>query len=78
MSAQALGLRTKWYLYGALYTLGVSGGAIYYLRRHGNARYNQLRMATNVGVQLVFGFAVPFVMPMLEACRSSTSATSGR
>ncbi|MEM6926578.1 MAG: 4Fe-4S binding protein [Myxococcota bacterium] len=60
--AEALGLSSKWYLYGALYTIGVTVGGIVYLRKHGNSRYNQLRIATNMGVQIVLGFAVPFLM----------------
>ncbi len=64
--SEALGLRNKWYLYGLLYTLGVSGGAIYYLRHHGNAQYNRMRIAVNVGVQVVFGFTLPFIMPLFS------------
>lgn len=64
--SQALGLQNKWYLYGLLYTVAVTGGAIAYLRKHGNSRYNRLRMAANVGVQLVFGFTIPFTMKILQ------------
>ena len=60
--ARALGLQNRWFLYGALYTVAMGGGAIYYLRRHGNSRYNRYRIATNVGVQVAFGFSVPFIM----------------
>jgi ferredoxin-type protein NapH len=63
--ASALGLGNKWYLYGLLYCVGMIGGAVYYLRRHGNSRYNQARIAVNVGVQVLLGFTLPFVMPML-------------
>ncbi len=61
---EQLGLGNKWYLYGFLYTVGVTVGGIFYLRKHGNSRYNQLRIATNMGVQIAFGFAIPFIMPM--------------
>ena len=64
--AEGLGLRSKWYLYGLLYCVAVSGGAIYYLRHHGNSRYNQLRIATNVTIQIVLGFTLPFVMPLFD------------
>jgi len=60
--AKALGLSSKWYLYGALYTIAVTGGGIVYLRKHGNSRYNVLRIATNMAVQIGLGFAVPFLM----------------
>ncbi|MEQ1566938.1 MAG: 4Fe-4S dicluster-binding protein [Myxococcota bacterium] len=62
--SRALGLGNKWYLYGLLYCVGMIGGAVYYLRHHGNSRYNQLRIATNVTVQVLLGFTLPFVLPM--------------
>jgi ferredoxin-type protein NapH len=62
--SEALGLRSKWYLYGLLYSVAMIAGAVFYLRRHGNARYNRYRIATNVAVQVVLGFALPFVMPL--------------
>ncbi|MCK6503616.1 4Fe-4S binding protein [Myxococcota bacterium] len=63
--ARALGLRSKWFLYGALYSLGMVGGAVFYLRRHGNSRYHRVRIATNVGVQVLLAWTLPFVMPLL-------------
>ncbi|NJK89509.1 MAG: 4Fe-4S binding protein [Myxococcales bacterium] len=60
--AKALGLPNRWFLYGALYCVAMVGGGIYYLRRHGNSRYNRFRIATNIGVQIAFGFSVPFIM----------------
>ena len=63
--AAAVGLRNKWYLYGFLYCVVMAGGAWSYLRKHGNSRYNQLRIAVNVAVQVVLGFTLPFVMPLL-------------
>jgi len=63
--AEAMGLKNKWYLYGGLYTLAMAGGAVYYLRKHGNSRYNQVRIAVNVAVQLCLAWLLPFVMPML-------------
>jgi ferredoxin-type protein NapH len=53
----------KWYLYGALYSIAMIAGAIYYLRRHGNSRYNQARIAVNVAVQVLLAFTLPFLMP---------------
>ena len=60
--AKALALSNKWYLYGFLYCLAMSTGALYYLRRHGNSRYNQIRIAVNLIVQVLLGFSLPFVM----------------
>jgi polyferredoxin len=62
--AQALGLGDKWFLYGLLYSIAMVGGAVYYLKRHGNSRYNRVRIAVNVAVQIVLGFSLPFVMRM--------------
>lgn len=61
--ASAIGLRSRWLLYGALYSVAMVGGAIYYLRRHGNSRYNRIRIAVNVAVQVVLAFTLPLVMP---------------
>ena len=44
---------------------GMIGGGIYYLRRHGNSRYNQLRIGTNIVVQVLFGFSLPFFMHIM-------------
>ncbi|MGF1511907.1 MAG: 4Fe-4S binding protein [Myxococcota bacterium] len=60
--ARSLGLGNRWFLYGALYCVAMVGGGIYYLIRHGNSRYNRLRIGTNIAVQLSFGFSVPFIM----------------
>lgn len=61
--ASALGLRSRWLLYGLLYSVAMVAGAIYYLRRHGNSRYNRVRIGVNVVVQVVLAFTLPLVMP---------------
>ncbi|MCB9597308.1 MAG: 4Fe-4S binding protein [Sandaracinaceae bacterium] len=61
--ARALQLPSKWMLYGALYCVAMIGGAAYYLRRHGNSRYNQVRIAVNVGIQVALAFLLPLIMP---------------
>lgn len=60
--AQAMGLRHKWFLYGLLYSVAMTGGAAFYLRRHGNSRYHQVRIATNVAVQIVLAFSLPYAL----------------
>lgn len=60
--SERLGLRNKWFLYGLAYSLAMVGGGVYYLRRHGNSRYNRVRIAVNVGVQVVLAFLLPFYM----------------
>ncbi len=63
--AKALHLSSKWYLYGAIYTVVMIGGAVYYLRHHGNSRYNQVRIAVNLSVQILLSFSLPFTMHLL-------------
>ncbi len=62
--SESMGLRNRWYLYGFLYCVAMVGGGIYYLRRHGNSRYNRYRISVNIGVQVVLGFLLPFIMPI--------------
>lgn len=62
--SEAVGLRNRWYLYGFLYSIAVTGGAIYYLRHHGNSRYNRFRIGVNVAIQIALGFSLPFIMPL--------------
>lgn len=61
--AQSIGLRNKWFLYASLYNVAMIAGAIYYLKRHGNAAYNRKRISVNLGVQLTLASTLPFVMP---------------
>lgn len=65
--AHAAGFRDKWIFYGCLYSVAMVGGAVTYLRRHGNSRYNQVRIAVNVGVQVVLAFLLPLAMPLFGA-----------
>lgn len=62
-AAEAVGLASKWTLYGVLYTLAMTAGGIYFLRRHGhNAPYQRVRTVVVVLVQIVLAFALPIVM----------------
>ena len=36
--ATALGLGSRWTIYGILYTLAVTTGGLFFLKRHGNSR----------------------------------------
>ena len=62
--SESVGLRNRWYLYGFLYCIAMVAGAIYYLRRHGNSRYNRIRIGVNVAIQIALGFTLPFIMPL--------------
>jgi ferredoxin-type protein NapH len=63
--AQALGLGSKWTLYGLAYTVAMVAGGAYFLRRHGNSRYQRVRTIVVVAVQVVLAFALPLVMTVL-------------
>ena len=63
--AVALGLGSKWTLYGLVYTLAMVIGGAYFLRRHGNSRYHRVRTIVVVLVQVVLAFALPLVMTVL-------------
>src|SRR5262245_50694833 len=60
--ANAVGLKSKWTLYGLLYTVAMIAGGLFFLRRHGSSRYHVVRTTTVVLVQIVLGFALPLVM----------------
>lgn len=64
--SEALGLKNKWFLYGGIYSLAMILGAVRYLRAHGNSRYNQVRIAVNVGVQVILAFLLPYFMVVLS------------
>jgi len=60
--ARALGLGGKWTLYGLLYSLAMVVGGAFFLRRHGNSRYQRIRTLSVIFFQVVFAFALPIVM----------------
>ena len=62
--AAAIGLQSKWWLYGALYCLAMAGGGIYFLRRHGNNRYHRVRTAMLLAAQILLAFMLPFAMAL--------------
>jgi polyferredoxin len=55
-------IASKWNLYGLLYTLVMVAGGVYFLRRHGNSRYQRIRTITVVAVQILFAFSLPVAM----------------
>ena len=60
--AEAVGLKSKWTLYGLLYTVAMIAGGAYVIRRHGSSRYQLIRTSVVVLVQITFGFSLPIVM----------------
>ncbi|HWX23696.1 MAG TPA: 4Fe-4S dicluster-binding protein [Vicinamibacteria bacterium] len=62
VAARSIHLASKWRLYGILYTLAMVVGGLYFLRRHGNSRYQLIRTTSVVVAQIVFGLALPWIL----------------
>lgn len=60
--AQSVGLSSKWVLYGLLYSVAMTAGGVYMLKRHGNSPYQRVRTIVVVLVQIVLAFALPIVL----------------
>ena len=54
--ARAMRLGSKWTLYGLVYSLAMVIGGAFFLRRHGNSRYQRIRTAT---ADLIAAFLAP-------------------
>ena len=76
--ARGLGLDNKWTLYGLLYTLAMIAGGVFFLRRHGNSRYERIRTLSVLSVQVVLRLRAAHRDEGLPDSRSTTSAISGR
>ena len=50
--AGAVGLKSKWTLYGLLYSVAMVAGGLFVLRRHGNTPYQRVRTLSVVSVQV--------------------------
>lgn len=64
--ARALGLESKWNLYGVMYTLAIVVGGTYFIKVHGNSRYQKIRTLSLIVVQVVFAFSIPLVMQAFD------------
>lgn len=62
--AKTLGLGSKWYVYGAIYSIAMIAGGVYFLRRHGSSRYHRVRIGVNIAVQVLLAFTLPLVMSL--------------
>lgn len=60
--AQSIGLYNKWFLYGALYTVAIVVGGLYMWKKYGHNRYQVIRIAVVIAVQVVFAFVIPLMM----------------
>jgi len=57
--ATAVGLDSKWTLYGLCYSLAMIVGGAFVLRRHGNSPYQRIRTSVVVLVQVVWPSRCP-------------------
>lgn len=64
--AKAIGLGGKWDIYGILYTLAIITGGIYFMRRHGNSRYQLMRTLSVIFFQVIFAFSIPYILPLFN------------
>lgn len=64
--AASIGLGSRWTIYSILYTSAILIGGIFFLRRHGNSRYQRLRTLSLMFVQTIIAFTIPLIMEMFE------------
>ena len=60
--AHAIGLDSKWTLYGLIYTIAIVAGGIYVIRKYRHNRYQIVRTIVVMAVQIVFAFSVPLIL----------------
>ena len=64
--ARTLGLDGKWTLYGLLYTIAIVAGGVHVIRKYGHNRYQVVRTAVVMFVQVTLAFAVPNLLKFLH------------
>lgn len=60
--AHAIGLPSKWTLYGLIYTLAIVIGGIFVIRKYRHNKYQIVRTSVVMFVQVVLAFAVPNIL----------------
>ncbi len=61
-AAHALGLGSKWTLYGLLYTIAIVTGGLHVIRKYRHNRYQVVRTTVVIAVQVVLAFSVPVIL----------------
>ncbi len=64
--AGALGLGSKWTLYGLLYSTAITAGGVHVIRKYRHNRYQVVRTSVVIFVQVVFGFSVPLILKFFQ------------
>jgi polyferredoxin len=65
-AAKAIGLDSKWTLYGLLYTIAIVGGGVYVIRKYRHNRYQIVRTSVVMFVQAVFAFSIPQILKAMH------------
>jgi polyferredoxin len=64
--AQAIGLQSKWVLYGTLYTIAVTAGGFHVIRKYRHNRYQVVRTIVVIVVQSTFAYSIPLLLKFLH------------
>lgn len=64
--AQAIGLGSKWTLYGLLYSIAVVVGGVFVIRKYRHDRYQVVRTSVVMAVQVSLAFAVPQILKFFQ------------
>lgn len=64
--ARAVGLDSKWTLYGLLYTIAIVAGGVFVIRRYRHNRYQIVRTSVVMVVQCTLAFSVPQILKALH------------
>ena len=64
--AQALGLGSKWTLYGLLYTIAITAGGIHVIRKYRHNRYQVVRTCVVIATQATLAFSVPLILKFFQ------------
>jgi ferredoxin-type protein NapH len=60
--AEAMSLGSKWTLYGLLYTIAITTGGIYVMRKYRHNAYQIVRTTVVIFVQATLAFSVPLIL----------------
>jgi len=64
--AAAIGLDSKWTLYGLLYTVAILAGGIYVIRKYRHNRYQIVRTCVVMFTQATLAFSIPLLLKFLH------------
>lgn len=64
--AQVFGLGSKWTLYGLLYTIAITAGGLYVIRKYKHNRYQVVRTLVVIVVQATLAFSVPLILKAMQ------------